>query len=61
MIQIEIGIAIEIEKKWDVELQTGCLSTCGQWSQSSAPLELENREPYSALLSTRDSNIHRRF
>ncbi|BBO93388.1 hypothetical protein DSCOOX_65680 [Desulfosarcina ovata subsp. ovata] len=23
MIQIEIGIAIEIEKKWDVDMQTG--------------------------------------
>ncbi|BBO91448.1 hypothetical protein [Desulfosarcina ovata] len=41
MIQIEIGIAIEIEKKWGVGMQTGCLATCGQWS--SAPWETGNR------------------
>ncbi|BBO89268.1 hypothetical protein DSCOOX_24480 [Desulfosarcina ovata subsp. ovata] len=37
MIQIEIGIAIEIEKKWDGDMQAGCLATCGQWL--SAPWE----------------------
>ncbi|BBO90361.1 hypothetical protein DSCOOX_35410 [Desulfosarcina ovata subsp. ovata] len=34
---IEIGIAIEIEKKWEIDMQTGCLATRGQWS--SAPWE----------------------